>query len=359
MKKVGGGRHIGIDVLRVIAMLGVIFLHTVYPFTVRTDFFLTKAWFVFEPLSAISRSSLALFFIISGYLVIGKNRTVKENLQITSKRIIIPFVSFSILASFFFLYKTGRDMGTALDPTYIFGDIMKFPDNWLWFLSTLLFLYLLNPLWQQLFTDTSKRSVARYVTVFFFLFTIVSLFLKYATHTLSFFNSFTTWIGYVCFYLYGALVKNKWNRRVSMQVSFFLFLVGLLLEMGGDYFAILNQKNGTPLHYAGYFSDNIAIPPLLMSIGLFTMFIRLKTVKMLGKRMTAFVTTLAGLSYGIYLTHEFISQTLADIVGWSVDSMHMNVYLFNFGFFAITLIGSALITFVLLRIPKVRVILGA
>lgn len=359
MKRVARSRHIGIDILRVIAMLGVIFLHTIYPFTVRTDFFLTKAWFLFEPLSAISRSSLALFFIISGYLVVGKNRTVKENLQITSKRIIIPFISFSMLASFFFLFKTGRSMGDALDPTYVFGNIMKFPDNWLWFLSTLLFLYLLNPLWQQLFTDAPKRSAARYVVTSFFLFTVFSLFLKYATHTMTFFNSFTTWIGYVCFYLYGALAKNKWGGRLSKKSSFLLFLVGLLLEMGGDYFAILNQKNGTPLFFAGYFSDNIAIPPLLMAVGLFNMFIDMKTIKNIGKQIPAFITTVAGLSYGIYLTHEFISQTLADVMGWSVDSMHMNVYLFNFGFFAITLFGSALVTFILLRIPKLRAIIGA
>lgn len=363
MKKGIKDRHSRIDILRVIAMLGVVFLHTIYPFTVRTDFFLTKAWFVFEPLSAIARSSLALFFIISGYLVVDKKRTVKENIQITFKRIIVPFISFSVLVSFFFLFKTGRSFATAFDPRYIFGAVMKFPDNWLWFLETMLFLYLLNPLWQSLFSDPSKRKDAAYVTLFFFFFTTGAVLLKYTSHTLTFFNSFTTWIGYVCFYLYGALVRNKWNRYKSTSFGLVLFLMGLSLEMGGDYFAILNQKNGTPLFFAGYFSDNIAIPPLLMAVGLFNIFINIKKIRILNIRfsrgLTLFVQTLAGLSYGIYLTHEFISQTLADIMGWSVDSIHINVYLFNFGFFAITLVGSALITFILLRIPKVRAILGA
>lgn len=358
MKRVARSRHIGIDILRIIAMLGVIFLHTIDSFTMRGDFFLTKAWFLFEPLSAISRSSLALFFIISGYLVVGKNRTVKENLQITVRRIVIPLIFFSIFSSFFFIFKTGKSIWTAFDPTYVFHDMMKLPDNWLWFLETLLFLYLLNPLWQQLFTDSSKRSVARYVVAFFFLFTGLVILLKFVVYTPQFFNRFTTWIAYLCCYLYGALVRNKWNYHKSIYFYLIMFLAGLTIQIIGVYFAIVNNLKGTPLQFAGYFADNTSIPFLFMAIGLFNMFIPLKTVKILGKRATAFIATLAGLSYGIYLTHEFISQTLADIMGWSVDSMHMNVYLFNFGFFAITLFGSALFTFILLRIPKVRAILG-
>lgn len=238
------GRSVGIDILRVIAMLSVIFLHTIYPFTVRTDFFLTKAWFLFEPLSAISRSSLALFFIISGFLIVHKNRTNSENLKITFQRIIIPFISFSILISFFFLFKTGKSLSTAIDPKYVFGDIMKFPDNWLWFLETMLFLYLLNPLWQGIFCDKSKMSEARYITYFFFIFTTAAIVLKFSTHTLTFFNSFTTWVGYICCYLYGALMRNKWDYRRPKYFFLMLFLLGLILEMVGDYFSILNQKMG-------------------------------------------------------------------------------------------------------------------
>lgn len=359
MKRVASGRHIGVDILRIIAMLGVVFLHTIDSFTMRGDFFLTKAWFLFEPLSAISRSSLALFFIISGYLVVGKNRTVKENLQITVRRIVIPLIFFSILSSFFFIFKTGKNIWTAVDPIYVFGGMMKLPDNWLWFLETLLFLYLLNPLWQQLFIDSTKRSVARYIVAFFFLFTCLVIFLKFVVYTPQFFNRFTTWIAYLCCYLYGALVRNKWNYRKSVYFYLTMFFAGLTIQIIGVYFSIVNNLKGTPLQFAGYFADNTSIPFLLMAIGLFNIFIPVKSVKAFSKKTASLITAVAGLSYGIYLTHEFISQTLADVMGWSVDSMHMNVYLFNFGFFAITLFGSALVTIVLLRIPKLRAIIGA
>lgn len=362
MKKFIQKRHVGIDILRVIAMLSVIFLHTIYSFTVRTDFFLTKSWFIFEPLSAISRSSLALFFIISGYLVIHKNRTVRNNLKVTFQRIVIPLFFFSIFASLFYLLKTGKALSNAFNPAYIFGDVMKFPDNWLWFLGVMLFLYLLNPLWQEIFDDESKRSIAQYITVFFFIFTITAVLLKFSTHTLLFFNSYTTWIGYVCCYLYGALAKNKWGLQQSKLLSLTLFMLGLILEITGDYFSILNQKNGTPLAFAGYFSDNIAIPPLLMAIGMFNFFINVKSVEAYKNKVTStlykVITLFAGLSYGIYLTHQFIVLTLYDILGLSVDSARVNVYFFFIAIYTITLLGAAAITFFISRIPILRIIIG-
>lgn len=355
-------RYIGIDILRVIAMLSVVFLHTIYSFTVRTDFFLTNSWFVFEPLSAVSRSSLALFFIISGFLVVHKNRTVGENAQMTFQRIIIPLISFSLLASLFFLIKTKQSIALAINPSYIFGDVMKFPDNWLWFLVTMLFLYLLNPLWHGIFSDESKRTEARYVVLFFFLFTCFAILLKYITHSLLFFNSFTTWIGYICCYLYGALVRNKWSSRKSSFFYISLFLIGLIIEMGGDYFSLLNQKNGIQLLFAGYFTDNIALPPLLMAVGMFHIFINVKHITVINTKISLLlqkgIQIGAGLSYGVYLTHEFISQSLSDIFGWSVDSAHINIYLYNSIFFLVTLLGSAMITSIILRIPKLRMIIG-
>jgi len=170
-------------------------------------------------------------------------------------------------------------------------------------------------------------------------------------------------MGYACCYLYGALVKNDWNYKGNRYFYYILFFLGLFMEVIGDCFVIANQKNGISLPYAGYFSDNIAIPPLLMAVGLFNIFIDLKQINVGNKLMSSIaqktIQTFAVLSYGIYLSHEFISQTLFDILGWNVDSVHMNIYLYNIGVFAITLFGSATITYIISRIPKLRMIIGS
>src|SRR5260221_8277573 len=82
------------DVIRVAAMLMVVVLHTILNFTLRPDFFATKVWFAFEPIVAISKTAVLLFFMISGYLVIGKERSIRENLKKIRGVIVIPFVFF-------------------------------------------------------------------------------------------------------------------------------------------------------------------------------------------------------------------------------------------------------------------------
>ena len=90
-------RIINADLIRVVAMLMVIFLHTILNFTIRPDFFATKLWFLFEPIAALSKSSVLLFLILSGYLVISKERTIEENSQKILKKIVIPLAFFEFL----------------------------------------------------------------------------------------------------------------------------------------------------------------------------------------------------------------------------------------------------------------------
>lgn len=362
MNKLVRQRHFGIDLLRVISMCSVIYLHTIPAFTMRLDFFLTKAWFVFEPFSAFSRAALALFFMISGYLVVGKKRTIRENMRITYKRIIIPFVCFSILTSLFFLWKTKQSISQAINPSYVFKDVLKFPDNWLWFLRTLLFLYLLNPLWQVIFANTKNKAVARYTVYFFLIFTCFAVIIKHLTGSLLFFNAYTTWVGYIFCYLYGALVKNNWDYKRGRVIYIAIFVLGLLAEMVGDYLVLVFRRNGVTIPFAGYFIDYIALPPLLMAIGAFNIGVNIPQPKIISKKISLLVqknvATLATLSFGIYLTHKFFSEYITDVLGWNIDSLHVSIYLYNITFFVATLMVSIIVTFFILRIPKLKVIIG-
>ena len=129
-------RKVNVDIIRVLAMLMVIYLHTVYSFTMRSDFFATKSWFIFEPFAALSKASITLFFMISGFLLTNKNRTVKENWQITLNRIIIPLIFFTIFDLLFQVYKYKLSLVSVW--SQFFASLPKYPNNWLWFLMVLL-----------------------------------------------------------------------------------------------------------------------------------------------------------------------------------------------------------------------------
>ncbi len=80
------------DLIRVVAMSMVIMLHTVLSFSVRPDFFGTKIYVITEIISACSKTSVLLFFILSGYLVIDKQTSSKKNTYNTLKKIVQPAI---------------------------------------------------------------------------------------------------------------------------------------------------------------------------------------------------------------------------------------------------------------------------
>lgn len=89
-------RIINADVIRILAMLMIIVMHTFLSFTIRPDFFQTPIYFLLSPIAVVSNSGVLLFFILSGYLVVGKKRTIKENFRKTAIKLGIPFVFFQL-----------------------------------------------------------------------------------------------------------------------------------------------------------------------------------------------------------------------------------------------------------------------
>ncbi len=143
--KTSPARLIGADLIRVLAMFMVVCLHTVLNFTVRVDFFNTKAWFILEPIVALSKGAMLLFFMLSGYLVIKKNRTIKQNLNNLLQRIIIPLLFFELLNFVYDFYKF--NLSSQNQTIFWQNKITNLPnvfDSPLWFLGVLLFMYLLN-----------------------------------------------------------------------------------------------------------------------------------------------------------------------------------------------------------------------
>lgn len=356
-------RIISVDIIRVLAMLMVICLHTINDFTLRPDFFATKVWFVFEPFVALSRIGVALFFMISGFLVITKDRSIRENWHITRDRVLTPLICFSLLNLGYKAYRFSlTHQGFSVFWKEQITQITNFPNSSFWFLFVLLFLYLLNPVWQIIFAKEHKK-LAQYVTVLSLIFSIFVTFIKFLnpSHTI-FFNGFTLWLGYLFFYFYGGLVKQGWVNTKQHVTNLIFVLVGLLAIIAGDYYTYATTIHGQSFLWSGYFFESLSIPLVLASIGTFNLliFARFKwlTRGVIANKVTALVATTASLSYGVYLIHPFVVSILLDEVGFYFDKLSINVYLYNILNYFLVVGISAGITYVVLRIPLLNTMLG-
>jgi surface polysaccharide O-acyltransferase-like enzyme len=357
-------RFIAVDVMRAMAILMVVYLHTILDFTLRPDFFATKAWFVFELFVALSRTSIPLFFILSGYLALGKSRTIHENWQRLKRRILIPLV-FSSLVIMILDYQKYMIAPKHLLPFWQSQMVMQtdFPSSWLWFLAVLFTLHLLNPLWQPIFTNKDLRKTALYLTFLAFLFTVISTVIKYpGLKVETFFSSLTGWLGYSCFYLYGGLIRNKYlsvNRKILNSA---LIGAGLLLQIVGDYYTQFSTVRGIKFLFAGYTHEYLSISVICVSIGLFNLLINSQfmflTSSKSGKVTRTIVTWLSSLSYGIYLVHLHVIYFFFSVLKFEFDKSHMNIYIFSIIYYLLILSISIALTYGVRKLPYLRMIIG-
>lgn len=344
------------DLVRVLAMFMVILLHTILNFTIRPDFFATKLYFLFEPIVAVAKTCVLLFFMLSGYLVVTKQRSVKDNLSKTSKKILLPLAFFSLVNVVYAWTKFNYN-GTNFH-NFVFSQLqglVTFPSSPLWFLVVLFFLYLLNPVWQLLFKQAQTKNVAVFVTLVSLIFSLLTTAISFLVSKNNFFfNNFTAWTGFAFFYLYGALVRNKWIKIDNQKLNLSLLVVGILLTIVGDYLSMWQKANLIVFVFNDYTGSYLSISVLMTAVALFNILISLNLSKIRRKPLA----WLANLSFGIYLIHTYVISFFTDIVGFDFNKLQINVYLYNLLNVTLVFIISLLLTVCIKKIPKIRSLIG-
>lgn len=356
---VPNNRNVAADIIRILAMFFVIIMHTVYNFSLRPDFFATKLWYILEPVSAISKTCVLLFFMLSGYLVLNKKRTITENWQKTLQRIIIPLFSFSLINIVYQWFRYQYTIDRFIK--FIFMQLSRmtdFPGSPLWFLVVLMFLYLLNPLWNLVYLKNEHKQLARYLTFLAFGLGLTATFIKFPANKIdTMFSNFTGWVGYAGFYLYGGLVRNKWIKHKRQATNLLIFALGFLLTGLGDFATGFSEVHQTPYIWKTYTGVFTSVPVTVMAIGLFNILINL-TYNKVNKSICQFIFWLSGLSFGIYLTHTFVVSILNDYLRFSFDFVAMNVYIYILLNFSLVFFISLLLTQVIKTIPYFNKIIG-
>lgn len=337
-------------------MFMVILMHTILNFTLRPDFFATKIYFLFEPIVALSKTCVLLFFMLSGFLVVSKKRSIQENIKKTLNKIVLP-LSFFTLVNIGYAWTKFEYTGENLNE-FILSQVQRmasFPSSPMWFLVVLAFLYFLNPIWQLVFDKKQKPDLARTLTGATLAFSIILTIAQFPAGRIDImFNSFTAWTGFVFFYLYGALVRNKWIVYWNQKRNGILIVGGVLLTVLGDFLTMWQKTHNVPFIWNDYTGNYLSIPVTMTAVGIFNF---LMTAD-LSKHTSRLLVWLAGASFGVYLIHTYIISVFTDIIGFDFNKLNMNVYVYNALNVFLVFSLSLLLTVCIRKIPKVKAIIG-
>lgn len=233
---------------------------------------------------------LALFTFLSGYLIGQKeNYLKKKSIKHFFLNRIKRIYPLYIVALILFVKLGISDTATTLKAAFAISMFFKPAPPTLWFITMLLFFYVLSPL----LISNAKKECEHIVWIVYISVTIVLLTINCFTQNLDF--RIITY--FPSFYL-GILTATMGEEYFNYKVNNFLLVAGTILSF------VMNQDH---LQY------NWLLSTLMVSIASYYIFLLFKNYLKPIKRMNKIVKILAYSSYCMYLFHRPIYIVLKKI----------------------------------------------
>jgi surface polysaccharide O-acyltransferase-like enzyme len=287
-----------LDNLRVTATISVIFLHVAAPFLYKFDKISSFNWFTGNVYDSLVRFSVPIFVMITGALLIPKDDQLNDYLKKRVIRILYPFIFWITvyLIHVLSLLKNGFKL-PFLDMLTI--GTTKFSNQTtyhFWYIYMIIGIYLFIPIISKWAKNATEKEILYFLTLWIIAIIIAQpiLFNYVPDFNLKYFSGF---IGYAILGYYLS-VKNFENVKHIKAISFFIFIVGVLLTIFGTYFLSYYNDRFMVNLYA-YFSPNVVIS----AIGLFMFFKYLKIENPQLKIIRKFINKH---SFGIYFVHILV-----------------------------------------------------
>ncbi len=281
-------RLVWVDLIKVIAIFLVVLLHaSAAPLYLWPNISLLS-WMTANIFDSLSRVSVPLFVMASGAVLLGK----KEDLLIFfQKRIIkvgIPWLLWTLIYIFWYLIKDQVVITTFSQAKSFFATTAL---GGFWFLVMLFELYLLTPV-LRIIAQHAKRNEKIFAVGMWMIFCVV-LHWRYPMPLV---------VDYIGYFLLGFWMRDiVWQKKI-IWVSACCFGVSFLVTIFGTWFFTSTHHQLSDPFYE-FLSPNIVI----MSLSGFV------SLQYIGQKMNVrkgFVTAIANLSFGIYLLHVIILETL-------------------------------------------------
>lgn len=320
-------RNINLDLLKVLACVGVVLLHTA-----MGGFKEVGSWNILTYLYYLGTYSIPLFFMVNGYLLLGKREITYSYILQKIKWILITVMSWTLIVWLFKLDFAVNPIKKLIGSLVQKGYFSQF-----WFFGALILIYLCLPVLKIILN--SKRSylyILSLLAVIGLTFELTNIVLQMPIQT-NVIQTFRLWTWFFYYILGGFIaqfdkdiIKHRFKRWMKI-VTIFLFLVSP---------SILFLLAKTTYHnfFAEYFYDILLVK--VVSLGFFLTIFSLS----LNQERNKWIVFLANQTMGVFIIHTYIMKV------WE------KLFVFNFVgsylLFAIfTLSVSFIIVGLLMKIP--------
>lgn len=297
-------RETELDILRIIATIGVIFTHAS---NVTANTTLGQSILTF--CIAIVTWHVPVFVMISGRFFLAPNRELSPSkLKQAIRRLIVAFLFWNIIYQLYYITN-----GTYQDLNWkgILSQVLIGPYHF-WYLFMLVALYAITPFLRKI---TEKKELAEYFLILFFVFSFLTTYgirLPGIGPTLSQILSHTGFhfaLGFSGYYVLGHYLHQY---PLSGKKEFGLYILGAAMILFTGIATVWKTQNGASGEewFSKYLMPNIIIEAAAIYTFFTNRICRLK----LSAPVQAAVSQIAASCFGIYLVHALILDLLCSLV---------------------------------------------
>ena len=320
-------RNINLDLIKVLACIGVVLLHTT-----MIGFKETSSWNLLAYLYYLGTYSIPLFFMVNGYLLLGKRNITYSYILQKVKWILITVSSWTFIVWFF-----KRDFAVNPVKKVIGSLLQKGYFSQFWFFGALILIYLCLPILKKILN--SKRRYL-YILSFFvaigLIFELTNIILQMPLQSYVI-QTFRLWTWFF-YYLLGGLVAQFDNDFIKNGFKRGVKIVAVLLLLISPVILFFLAKNIYHNLFAEYFYDILFVK--VSSIGIFLTILTID----LNKNRSEWIVSLSNQTMGVFIIHTYVMKIWEKLIGFSFTGAYLLFPIF-------TLVVSFLVVGMLMKIP--------
>ena len=298
--------------IRIIASFLVVVIHVCSPLLTRYGQIPLSEWQAGNLYDSAARVAVPLFIMLSGALLLGKQEPLSVYFRKRFTKVLIPLVAWSLI---YIVFSAAID-GAGITPKKLIKLLYSPAYYHLWFLYTLVGLYLLIPILRSFIQNAERNLWAYFVGLWFFAASVVPLLTSHYQFTwLPDLSLVTGFSGYL---VLGYLLANTESPNK-------LRIFGSLAAISGAIATFLLTYSLTiaKQEFVGTFYEYLSPTVILSAAGLFAFLKSWKVESGQGQPSNMVINALGDASFGVYLFH-IIPLTLLErgiggfqLTGWS------------------------------------------
>jgi len=304
-----------VDLVRVVAMFLVVVIHVSGQLTNVWGQIPTTQWIIADVYGGIARVSVPLFFMISGFLLLPRSESLGSFYSRRIPKIVIPLVVWSFI---YLAWFCGGHPGTCTPGLVQNLLLVQGTYYHLWFLYSLLGIYLVLPLLRLMVRPDTDRRLLWYFIVLWLIFQPLWTVLQQFWHI--YINiSAPVATNFLPYFFLGFLLGEMTLSRRLMLVSSALFVIASPATSLGAY--LMTRAAG---QFNGFFYDFLGFNVIFASAGAFVLLRWAgETAAFSSPRLHAITRSVATTTFGIYLIHILVIE----VIGYGIPFVHLNSFM--------------------------------